>query len=205
MKGARVSTGDLFALRAVSLSMLVLCALFARGCFGVAEARADERSTVTTLMRAAVSEATWLERDHRALLHVLGRRADSAGVSVEAMALRYVSIFKARVPADRLWILQLEPECNRPEAWPAHLDWEAHRMQCELTVERVRAFMAGDSIDPCAGRAWHWGAMNLPRDIDRAERAGWEVVRCDGPTANRFYGRTSRATHVVSAQEASGR
>ena len=164
------------------------------GCVATAHAQAPE----TTLLRAVVAEATWLERDHRAILHVLARRADRAGITVDEMARRYVSALKR--PIARTWVLELEPHCEQPLSWPAHLDWEAHRIQCELTVERVRAFLAGDSIDPCRGRATQWGAPNLASDLERAARAPWRRVDC-GKTANIFY---ARRADVLTAKEASG-
>jgi hypothetical protein len=153
---------------------------------------------VKTLLIGVVAEATWLERDHRAILHVLERRAERAGVAVDKMARLYISAFK-RAP-ERTWVMELEPTCEQPPSWPDSLDWEAWRPQCELTVERIEAFLAGDSVDPCKGRAMHFGAPDLQPDIENAASAGWRVVNCGG-TASIFY---AERRGVVSAADARG-
>lgn len=139
---------------------------------------------LTTLIRAVVAEATFAERDHRAILHVLARRAERAGVDIDVMASRYVSALKR--PIARTWVLELTAECEQPSSWPASLDWSAHRGRCIATAERVRAFLAGELRNPCPG-AWHWGSLTLASDVERAARAGWRRVQCDGRTANAFY------------------
>jgi len=96
--------------------------------------------------------------------------------------------------------LELQPTCEQPASWPESLDWETWQPQCVLTVERVEAFLAGDSIDPCKGRAMHFGAPDLQPDINNAATAGWRVVNCGG-TASIFYG---ERRGVVDAQEAKG-
>lgn len=166
--------------------MLVMCLLLGR-----AFAAPD---TVRTLAVSCAAEATWLERDCRALMHVLQRRADRVGISVAEHAQDYVSAFKTGLPSRR-WVMELEDTCSQPPSWPERLDWEAHRPQCVLLFERVRAFVAGESIDPCP-RAMHWGG---DMDAHRAQRAGWMPLACG--TANTFYAETGGA---VSAAEAKG-
>lgn len=167
------------ALAFATVLMLGLCALLAR---------AQSPTEQTTLVRALVAEADWSAADHVAILHVLKRRADHQGVTIEAMALRYVSAFRVPATPRTRWIVQLEAACTQPEAWPAHLAWSAYEQRCRDTFERVRAFAAEELRDPCPG-AWHWGARDLREDVLRAAVAGWRVVDC-GATANRFYGRT---------------
>jgi hypothetical protein len=113
------------------------------------------------------------------------------------MARRYVSAFK-RAPA-RAWVMELEPTCEQPPSWPDSLDWQTWRPQCELTVDRIEAFLGGDSIDPCKGRATHFGAPDLQVDLARAARAGWRVIECG--TATRFYAEQRGA---IDAQIARG-
>lgn len=177
-------------LRVVSAIMLVMCLLLGR-----AFAAPD---TVRTLAVSCAAEATWLERDCRAIMHTLKRRAERVGISVADHAQDYVSAFKTGLPSRR-WVMELEETCSQPPSWPARLDWEAHRPQCVLLFERVRAFVAGESIDPCKGRAWQWGARDLKPDVERAAKARWQSVDC-GETSNAFY-----SERTVDAQEASGR
>jgi hypothetical protein len=175
-------------LRVTVACMFGLCVMLGRAL--------AEPDTVRTLAQSCAAEATWLERDCRAILHTLKRRADRADISIASHARDYVSAFKTGLPARR-WVLEIEETCSRPPSWPAHLDWEAHRYQCVLLFERVRAFVAGDSIDPCRGRAWHWGSRELTPDVERARRARWESVDCG--TRNAFY-----SERTVEAAEAKG-
>jgi hypothetical protein len=176
---------------AIIVALTGLAGVFARAAYG--QERSDAR---TVLLRAVVAEASWLERDHRAVLHTLARRAARAGISVEDMALRYCSVFKA--PITRTWVLELDTACERPASWPERLDWEAHRVQCELTVERVDAFLAGDSIDPCKGRATHFGACDLAPDVANATSAGWLEIECG--TASCFYAERRGVVDAVAAK-----
>lgn len=171
-------------LRITIACMLVLCVMLGRAL--------AEPDTVRTLAQSCAAEATWRERDCRALMHVLKRRADRVGISIAKHARDYVSAFKTGMPSRR-WVLELEETCTEPPSWPARLDWEEHRPQCVLLFERVRAFVAGESIDPCP-RAMHWGG---DMDVHRAERAGWRQLKCG--TRNRFY-----SERTVEATEAKG-
>lgn len=135
------------------------------------------------LVRMVVSEAGWNAIDHSAILHLIRRRAEVAGISIEAMARKYSAPFKV-APTDRLkWTLSLEPSCSEPSGWPSSLNWSDYEQRCVETFARIDSFVRGELPDPCAGNADHFGSE---QDHYRAKRAGWRRVSC-GKTANRFY------------------
>ena len=144
---------------------------------------ANDDETVLVLAMAAVAEATWRESDHAGVLHVIRKRAERAGVSLQAMALDYVAAFDPRtVPSDRLrWVLQLNLQATRPEAFPLTLSWSAHVEKWLAVIAMVRAFVADPSsvVDPCP-RAVHWAGTG------DALRGRMVPARCSVPTANTF-------------------
>jgi hypothetical protein len=180
--------------RALTTALVValtgLCAIFARAAHGQAD-------TATILVRACVAEADFSAQDCAAILHTLDRRSRRAGIAIADHAVDYVSAFRVR-PTDRLrWVMQIEPTCRKPEAWPADLAWERYAPKCTAAFAMVNAFLAGELDDPCNGRSWHWGSPHLPSDVERAARARWRVVRC-GETCNAFY--SERTTDAVEAK-----
>lgn len=147
---------------------------------------AVQEELVQRLQRAFVAEADFdAPRDHAAIAHVLQRRADAQGRTLDELTRQYVSVFKVAVAGKprTKWVRGLTTACEKPDGWPSkERRWS--RTACLNVVARARAFLSGDLLDPCAGHADHWGGS---MDVARARRAGWRVVDC-GRTHNTFWG-----------------
>jgi hypothetical protein len=136
------------------------------------------------LARSMVAEANWRSpSDHVAIAYVIQKRsaarARASGVSLEGTALQYVSAFKVENARTR-WVRALNLDAVEPEGWPARLSWTRHRPLWLEVLERARAFLRGELVDPCRGLADHWGG---PMDVAPPH---WVRLDC-GDTLNTFY------------------
>lgn len=141
----------------------------------------------TLLVQVAYAESV---HDRVALWHVLARRAAAAGVSLEQMATRYVSLLRpagASLPRGR-WVRQVTADCARPAALPASEPWS--RAQCERVAADAEAFQRGELADPCEHAPTQWG-MRGGVDRVRAARAvqagRWLPAACSSRMGNAFY------------------
>jgi hypothetical protein len=131
-----------------------------------------------------IAQACWLEAayapvDCAAIAHVLVNRAD--GGDVAAMAHAY-SLDK---PTPRAAFAR-----QLPQGLPVQ---ELPRFNALVAI--ATRVLQGTLANPCP-RARHWGSPVLKPDLERAERAiaqgRWRVIQCRRPTANRFYGATTK-------------
>ena len=152
---------------------------------------ANDEATVLVLAIAMVAEAGWdAAEDHAAIAHVLRKRAERRGVTLQQQAVEYVSAFKVATPRSR-WLLALNLDATKPDGWPEQLSWSSHIPLWLAVVERSRAFLAGTVADPCSAGVVHWG-MRGGVDQERARRAGMVLARCSSRTRNAFYRVASR-------------
>lgn len=172
MSGAREPLSVALSPRAESAST----AASSTAVVGAAPLDSDARAA---LVRVALAEARWSERDHAAMWHVLQRFASRFGLTLQAAIRLRVERFSRRPPR---WITRVESSCVEPIGWPASLSWGRHSDSCWALYARVDAFLRGLLEDPCAGRALGWRSpAALPEALARGRRQVW----C-GPTANRF-------------------
>ena len=170
----------------------------------------DSTVSAAEFVHAAVAEADWSASDRAAIWHVLKRRADRAGVSMEAMLRRYVSAFRVRPSARIRWVMELEPTCSQPAHWPSNQAWPHYQPKCLQAFSDAQAFASGVLTDPCPG-ATHFGGMRLAADHARAATAvaagRWRVVRCAKPTVNTFFAEvgTGIATRARGTKQSAGR
>lgn len=120
------------------------------------------------LALTCVAEAAFSAQDCDAIMHVLRRRSRQRGESITRHAVLYSSLWRKPDLPGRV----REAIERHPDKWRA-------------TVNRVRAFLRGEVRDPCPS-ARHWG-MSHGIDLVRAQRAGWQRVRCGGGTKNLFW------------------
>jgi hypothetical protein len=161
--------------------------ILALACVLVAEPVAADDGAALDLARICVGEAGWQtdSGDCAAIVHLLTRRAGRLGLSVRTMARAYSPRHTGQRPSRRPWIAQLDPSGVQPAAWPDGPSWERHRPLWLEVQAHVRAVLAGEVEDPCAGEPDHWGAR-YGADLRRARAAGWREVDCGG-TANAFW------------------
>jgi hypothetical protein len=177
------------ALRNILLALAAGCVLMS-----TCEGRAQD-TTATTLARLAIGESDWHARDQAAALHVVKRRAERAGVSLEQMATAYSAVFSGKGSPRKAWVLAIEADCKQPSGWPQRLRWARYAQRCRDTFARVERFLRGELPDPCP-RAEHFGSRVLRADVERAERAvregRWTPARCRGETVNAYFARGAR-------------
>lgn len=143
------------------------------------------------LARAMVSEADWSARDHAALAWALARRWHmrrklEPEVTFEEIVRRYCAGLRGKPRTQRArWVRELEGE-DKPESWNDRSGlWVNYRSAWLRVRAFARSWSRGKVIDPCRGRATHWGGpMDRPSSHYRA-------VDC-GMTRNIFYARLSR-------------
>jgi hypothetical protein len=187
-----------FACRAFVLCALVFAVLFwfVSSC-NPADAQELDGGTITLLTRACVAETDWSRPDCAAVLHVLKRRAATAGEPIEQMAGRYVAMLATHDNSPRArWVMQLTADCSEPADWDQSAGrWKWYAPKCKQLVADVQAFERGALPDPCGG-ATQWGSRTLPQDAERAARAlkagRWVLARCSTRTANAFYSEHAR-------------
>lgn len=144
----------------------------------------DTEDVATVLTRVAYGESL---HDRVALWYVLQRRAALAGVSIDRMAVRYVSALRAGLKREprRQWVRRIDADCARPDGLPAREVWSVEICQ------RVRAdgvaFLHGGLVDPCP-RAMHWGSRDARfTDHRRAVRAHWRLAACSAGMQNELW------------------
>lgn len=155
---------------------------------------AGGRATPATLLRpqhVVAASVCWLESsfaqaDCAALLHVLMRRAERAGVPLVEMAWRYSALRRNHA---RAALARALPDGDEP-TWTAAINrrWSALR-------ETALGVLNGSVADPCPG-ATQWGGMGLHADERRARAAlasgRWVHARCAVGTANTFFREVKR-------------
>lgn len=119
-----------------------------------------------TLPLTLIAEATYSERDHVAILHVLQKRARKQGVTLSEMARRYSAVWRRpSVPYRVTSAVSMHPRKYR------------------ALLRTISAHRRGLTRNPCPG-ADHWGAP-YGADLERARRAGWRRIDCG--TVNAFW------------------
>ncbi len=168
----------------------VLLAAVGVFCWATSMARADDspsyEDTVLVLVSVGVGEADWATAEHLAIYGVLQRRADAQGVDVSVMAKRYSAVWAGKPSARARWVRELEPSCAEPPSWPAKWKWSQYRERCHRAFGNARAWLKGETRDPCPPSAVHFGARTGV-DHANATRNGWRLVSCSMPTSNLFW------------------
>ena len=149
---------------------------------------ADHRAEARTLAICALAEAGASRLDHAGILHVLRRRSrqlsERSGrvVGVADMARRYCRIFRDP-PQHRVFLLGM-----RWGELPANQHYAYAWQQAQLSVV---LFLLDVDMDPCDGRAMHWGShADAKKPPRRAVR-----VAC-GPTRNIFWTGPLKGTQI---------
>lgn len=146
-------------------------------CSGYARGQAPDPNLPTLLAQVCYVEATWRTDDCAAIVHVLVKRAERAGVPLADMAVRYSAI-----DADT-------PRARQVRTFPAGLEPRqlAKWQRLEATAQGV---LDGKVPNPCP-RASHWGSPRLKSDVRRAmsalEAGRWTRAACRAPVANAFF------------------
>lgn len=171
----------------IPLALLALYAAILGGRVHAQNRVPSERVLVRA--RTCAGEAGWSTRtgDCAAIVHVLLRRSERAGVRPIEMARAYSA---ALGPGGRPWVRGLALDGHEPAGWPRDLRWERYRPGWLALVSHVRDVLAGRVADPCPG-AVHFGARGGV-DMRRARRAGWRLVECSAPTRNAFWAVSGR-------------
>jgi len=156
--------------------------------FLIAGMPVDHRGDATTLAICVLAEAGGNRLDHHGILHVLKRRAmqlsERSGhhISIAEMARRYCRIF--RDPPRHRNFLRALVWAQTPERPGYAHAWQ----QAQLSVV---LFLLEVDLDPCDGRAMHWGSTADARKPPRRS------VRVDcGPTKNVFWTGPLRGTQI---------
>jgi len=148
----------------------------------------SHRREARTLATCILAEAGASRIDHHAILHVLQRRAaqltarSGREISTADMAQRYCRIFRDP-PQHRVFLLTFRWGEKPTKAQYAHA-WR----QAQLSVA---LFMLGVDMDPCDGRAMHWGSH---ADAKKPPKKAVQVT-C-GPTRNLFWTGPLKGTHI---------
>jgi hypothetical protein len=133
-------------------------------------------ATQTLLAAAVVGESGWQRvTDHDALPWLLYSRWRTVGGSFDAMILQYCKALTGKRP----WLLQLNPQGDRPAMWPAKASWAKHRRKWLAIRDRIGAWARGEVPNPCPN-AIHFGGH-----MDPAQGA-MVPARCAG-SVNRFW------------------
>ncbi len=143
-----------------------------------------------TLARALVAEATWSRIDHAAIAWVLQKRWRQRQQrrptwTFEEQVTAYCSGMRLRSKRTA-WFRSLpeNPVASiAPVNWPSKREWAEYVPHWERVLVTVDQWQAGDVVDPCRGKAIHWGSVE---DSSRPTRGGWRAVAC-GPTRNIFW------------------
>jgi len=148
----------------------------------------QNRPDATALAICVVAEAGANRLDHHGILHVLQRRAAALSqrsgtyVPVAEMARRYCRIFRD-APRHRLFL--------RAFAWAQTPDRQAYAHAWKQAQLSVVLFLLGVDMDPCDGKAMHWGShADAKKPPKRTVR-----VEC-GPTLNIFWSGPQRSTSI---------
>jgi len=170
----------------LTLGALSLVLLSLSGMGGQASASPPSvEARATDLARIAAGEAgLQTQTSDMAGVHaVLLDRAKRQGWSYRTAARMYASKHFDRGRTDRRrWVAWLRRDLRRPEGWPRHLSWSAHRQTWGDMLVLAGQYVRGE-LEPCQG-AQHWGSRaDLPRFFAAHPRA--EVVDC-GDTLNHF-------------------
>lgn len=160
-------------LRIVTIILFVLTLLIARAALAEPE---------QLLAKVCWIEATWRHDDCAAIVYVLKKRAKRIHVSVEEMAHSYSALKTST------------PRAAEARALPAGLGPRG-LLEWSKLLKVAAGALTGVVPNPCPG-AGHWGARNLPGDLERAldaiEAGSWRVVKCRSQTANAFYAERRR-------------
>lgn len=168
------------------LALLALgCMLGAMSSEPASASPPDQGAKALDLARVCAGEAGLQTEtsDCGAIHHVLTDRARRMGVGYRTAARWYASRHFDRGRSDRRrWVAWLHADGRRPEGWPEHLSWSAHREQWMDLQLLARQYVTGDLEPPCTPHLWgdRYG------DRERAERHGWEPVIC-GRAHNLFW------------------
>lgn len=145
--------------------------------------------------RCLVAEADGHEREMVPILGVISRRAHAHGMTWGGVARGYCAVFHPASPTLTVRVLERRAAIlalpGTRSAWSAH--WT-------LALSVINAYRAGAYAEPCSELATDWG--DRAGDSQRARRAGWREVACDGARLNSFWIATSR---TVPADLARGR
>lgn len=156
--------------------------------FLIAGMPAQHRPEATTLAICVVAEAGANRLDHHAILHVLKRRAmqlssrSGQHVSTSEMARRYCRIFRDP-PKHRNFLRAL--------AWAQTPERQAYAHAWRQAQLSVVLFLLDVDIDPCDGKAMHWGSH---ADAKRPPKRSVPVF-C-GPTRNLFWTGPQRGVSI---------
>lgn len=148
----------------------------------------SNRPEATTLAICVAAEAGANRLDHHAILHVLQNRAtllskrSGQRVSIAEMARRYCRIF--RDPPKHRNFLRAFAWAQTPERQSYAFAWQ----QAQLSVV---LFLLGVDIDPCDGKAMHWGSHQ-----DALKPPKRSVPVFCGPTRNLFWTGPQRSTSI---------
>jgi hypothetical protein len=158
----------------------------------------DDQLAVAILV---VNEADLRASDDEvmAIVEVVRRRADRAGVSPGAMAQRYGRTAFDRDRERRRWVPHLLPLDVEPEGWAATTvpwSWKDRperpspaRRWTEIYALVGRA-LADEERHRCDRAPDHWGSPRITADRLRSQRAilegRWREVNC-GDTRNTFF------------------
>ncbi len=176
----------------VVASLFALLAAHPASATGDAATEAELSRLLLPIAQCAIAESGGHTQDVIAIVWVLAKRAEQAGISVGQMARKYCRIHRdagrgiSRVRPHRRWILELNWAAphRRPPSWPGGR-WSVMAERWVRVTRLTLLVAAGELDDPCP-RAFHWGS-----DAD-GQPARTGPVSC-GATRNRFWSRPGRA------------
>ena len=156
--------------------------------FLIARMPAEHRPMARTLAICVLAEAGGNRLDHAGILYVLQRRAEQLTqrsgtlVSTDEVARRYCRIFRDP-PRHRTFL--------RSFSWAATPAREVYAEPWRKAQLSVVIFLLGLGVDPCDGRAMHWGSAE---DAQRPPKRAVKVF-C-GPTRNIFWSGPRRGVRI---------
>ncbi|UJR81163.1 Hypothetical protein I5071_32160 [Sandaracinus amylolyticus] len=167
-----------------------------------AAARPERVDAQLALARVCASEIglSGTPEECAAIHDVLTSRARRAGASFTWAARAYSNrVFDRERRDPRAWVAHLRRDGRRPDGWPSvitirrrgearvvrHAPWGAYRDRWLALYDAAGRIVRGELMSQCEGPVDHWG-MRSGVDWERAQRAGWEEVRC-GETRNAFW------------------
>lgn len=149
-----------------NLSILILAAVLLFAAPSTLKAQSqDVHDVAKCLVAENITGSDW-----SAILDVLKRRADRAGVSIGRMARAYCAVHRARNPTARQLRIRSLPSNDVPQ---------------QLRERYERALVAAQRGGSGTCKAQHWGASS-GEDLARATRLGWKIENC-GRTSNAFW------------------